>query len=57
MVLGNLSVAVVVSAFPVLAAREGPEFDRTSAGSLRAILLMSWLGTAMIVAPAALTRA
>jgi putative peptidoglycan lipid II flippase len=45
-----LAVSIVVSAFPVLAAREGPEFDRTSAGSLRAILLMSWLGTAMIAA-------
>ena len=45
-----LALAVVVSAFPVLSAREGPEFDRTSAGSTRAVLLMSWLGTAVIVA-------
>jgi putative peptidoglycan lipid II flippase len=45
-----LAVSIVVSAFPVLAAREGPEFDRTSAGSMRAILLMSWLGTAVIAA-------
>ena len=45
-----LALSVVVSAFPVLSAREGPDFDRTSAGSTRAILLMSWLGTALIVA-------
>ena len=45
-----LAVSIVVSAFPVLSAREGPEFDRTSAGSTRAVLLMSWLGTAVIAA-------
>ena len=45
-----LALSIVVSAFPVLSAREGPDFDRTSAGSTRAILLMSWLGTAMIAA-------
>ena len=43
-----LAVSIVVSAFPVLSAREGQEFDRTSAGSTRAVLLMSWLGTAVI---------
>jgi putative peptidoglycan lipid II flippase len=47
---GILALAVVTSAFPVLSAREGPEFDRTSAGSTRAVLLLSWLGTAVIVA-------
>jgi hypothetical protein len=31
-------------------AREGPTFDRTSAGSTRAVLLMSFLGTAVIAA-------
>ena len=45
-----LAVSIVVSAFPVLSAREGPEFDRTSAGSTRAVLLMSWLGTAVLAA-------
>ena len=45
-----LAMAIVVSAFPVLSAREGPEFDRTSAGSTRAVLLLSWLGTAVVVA-------
>ena len=45
-----LALAVVVSAFPVLSARVGREFDQTSAGSTRAVLLMSWLGTAVIAA-------
>jgi putative peptidoglycan lipid II flippase len=45
-----LALSVVVSAFPVLSVREGPAFDRTSAGSTRAVLLMSWLGTAVIAA-------
>jgi putative peptidoglycan lipid II flippase len=47
-----LALAIVTSAFPVLSAREGPDFDRTSAGSTRAALLMSWLGTALIAATA-----
>src|SRR5271170_5279370 len=34
-----LALSVVVSAFPVLSAREGPDFERTSAGSTRAVLL------------------
>jgi len=45
-----LALSIVVSAFPVLSSREGPDFDRTSAGSTRAILLMAWLGTAVIAA-------
>ena len=45
-----LALSIVVSAFPVLSAREGSAFDRTSAGSTRAVLLMSWLGTAVIAA-------
>jgi putative peptidoglycan lipid II flippase len=45
-----LALSIVVSAFPVLSAREGSDFNRTSAGSTRAILLMSWLGTAVIAA-------
>jgi putative peptidoglycan lipid II flippase len=45
-----LAMSIVVSAFPVLSAREGPDFDRTSAGSTRAVLLMAWLGTAVIAA-------
>jgi putative peptidoglycan lipid II flippase len=45
-----LALSIVVSAFPALAAHEGPDFDRTSAGSTRAVLLLSWLGTAVIAA-------
>ena len=46
----GLALSIVTSAFPVLAARDGAEFDRTSAGSTRAVLLMSMLGTALIAA-------
>jgi putative peptidoglycan lipid II flippase len=45
-----LVLSIVVSAFPVLAARDGQAFLRTSAGSTRAIMLMSWLGTAVLAA-------
>jgi putative peptidoglycan lipid II flippase len=45
-----LALSIVVSAFPVLSAREGPDFERTSAGSTRAALLASFLGTAVIAA-------
>ena len=45
-----LALSIVLSAFPVLSAREGPEFDRTSAGSTRAVLLMAWLGAAAMAA-------
>jgi putative peptidoglycan lipid II flippase len=47
-----LPVAIVTSAFPVLSASDGDQFDKTSAGSTRAVMLMSWLGTAVIVAVA-----
>ncbi|MBV9093188.1 MAG: virulence factor MviN [Streptosporangiaceae bacterium] len=45
-----LALSIVTSTFPVLSAREGPVFDRTSAGSTRAVVLMSWLGTGVIAA-------
>ncbi len=45
-----LALSIVVSAFPVLSSREGPAFQRTSAGSTRATLLMALLGTAVIAA-------
>jgi putative peptidoglycan lipid II flippase len=47
-----LAISVVVSAFPVLAARDGPAFDQICASSTRAVLLLSWLGTAVIAAVA-----
>jgi putative peptidoglycan lipid II flippase len=45
-----LAGAIVISAFPVLCARDGPVFDQTSARSTRAVLLASWLGTAVMMA-------
>src|SRR5439155_21523464 len=47
-----LAISVVVSAFPVLSSRDGSAFDRTCAGSTRAVLLLSCLGTAVIAAVA-----
>ncbi|HEX4399279.1 MAG TPA: lipid II flippase MurJ [Trebonia sp.] len=47
-----LPLAITTSAFPVLSATDSEEFDRTSAGSTRAVVLMSWLGTAAIAAVA-----
>lgn len=51
-----LALSIVTSAFPVLSARDGSVFARMCAGSTRAVLLMSWLGTgamAAIAVPAA----
>jgi putative peptidoglycan lipid II flippase len=47
---GVLALSVAISAFPVLSARDGSVFDRTCAGSTRAVLLVSWLGTAITAA-------
>ena len=47
-----LPIAITTSAFPVLSASDSVEFDRTCAGSTRAVVLMSWLGTAAIAAVA-----
>jgi putative peptidoglycan lipid II flippase len=43
-------IAIVTASFPVLSATDGDEFDRASAGSSRAVMLMSWLGTALMIA-------
>jgi putative peptidoglycan lipid II flippase len=43
---------VAVSAFPVLSVHEGTEFDETASSSARAVLLLSFLGTAAIAAVA-----
>jgi putative peptidoglycan lipid II flippase len=45
-----LPVAIVTSVYPVLAASAEEDFDRTCAGVSRAVVLMSWLGSAVIVA-------
>jgi len=47
-----LAISIAVSAFPALSVREGAEFDQTAAGSVRAVLLMSFLGTAVVLAAA-----
>ena len=51
-VYGVLALSIVTSAFPVMSARDGDAFDRTVAGSTRAVVLLSWLGTAVMVAVA-----
>ncbi|HEY6496636.1 MAG TPA: lipid II flippase MurJ [Trebonia sp.] len=45
-----LPLSIVVATFPVLSSTDGAEFDRTSSGSSRAVALMSWLSTAVMMA-------
>jgi putative peptidoglycan lipid II flippase len=47
-----LVLSIVLSVFPVLAARDGSAFDQATAGSTRAVVLAGWLGTALIAAVA-----
>jgi putative peptidoglycan lipid II flippase len=47
-----LALSISVSVFPVLSARDGPEFDRACAGSTRAVMLVSCLGVALMAAVA-----
>ena len=47
-----LALSIVTSAFPVLSARDGDVFDRTCAGSTRAVLLAAWLGASVLAAVA-----
>lgn len=47
-----LALSIVTSTFPVMSARDGDAFDRTCAGSTRAVVLLSWLGTAVMAAVA-----
>ena len=47
-----LAISIAVSAFPVLSARDGEDFDQTASGSARAVLLMSFLGSALMFAVA-----
>jgi putative peptidoglycan lipid II flippase len=47
-----LAVSIVTSAFPVLSARDGSIFDRTCAGSTRAVVLAAWLGATVLAAVA-----
>lgn len=43
-----LAVPIVTSAFPVLSASAGQRFDATTASSTRAVMLVSWLGAALL---------
>jgi putative peptidoglycan lipid II flippase len=50
-----LAIPIAVSAFPVLSARAGSaraDFDATSATSTRGVLLVSWLGAALLAGAA-----
>ena len=47
-----LAVPIATSAFPVLSARDGDHFDETAASSTRAVMLVSWLGAALLAAAA-----
>jgi len=57
-----LAIPIAVSAFPVLSARgnaelthaevDGAEFDATSAAATRGVLLVSWLGAALLAGAA-----
>ncbi|MGH3277751.1 MAG: murein biosynthesis integral membrane protein MurJ [Trebonia sp.] len=45
-----LPLAIVVATFPVLSSSDGDAFDTASAGSNRAVMLMSCLSTAIMIA-------
>lgn len=45
-----LALSISVSAFPVLSARDGSDFERACAGSTRAVMLVSCLGVALMAA-------
>ena len=47
-----LAVPIATSAFPVLSAASGAEFDRTAAAATRAAMLVSWLGAALLAGAA-----
>jgi putative peptidoglycan lipid II flippase len=47
-----LAVPIAISAFPLLSAADGEEFDRTAASATRAAMLVSWLGVALLAGAA-----
>jgi peptidoglycan biosynthesis protein MviN/MurJ (putative lipid II flippase) len=47
-----LAVPLATTAYPVLSAAEGPSFDRTAAATTRAVMLVSWLGAALLAGAA-----
>jgi len=47
-----LAVPIATSAFPLLSAADGEEFDRTAASATRGAMLVSWLGAALLAGAA-----
>ena len=47
-----LAVPIATSAFPLLSATSGAEFDRTAAAATRGAMLVSWLGAALLAGAA-----
>ena len=47
-----LAVPIATSAFPALSAADGTSFDQTTAASTRAVMLVSWLGAALLAGTA-----
>ena len=47
-----LAVPIATTAFPLLAAAEGARFDEMSAASTRAVMLVTWLGAALLAGAA-----
>jgi len=47
-----LALPIATSAFPVLSAGDGAGFDHTAAASTRAVMLVSWLGVALLAGAA-----
>ena len=47
-----LAVPIATSAFPLLSARSGASFDAVAASSTRAVMLVSWLGAALLAGAA-----
>ena len=47
-----LAVPIATSVFPVLSTAAEGEFDRTAAGAVRAAMLVSWLGAALLAGAA-----
>jgi putative peptidoglycan lipid II flippase len=47
-----LAVPIATSVFPLLSAATGGDFDRTAAGAVRAAMLVSWLGAALLAGAA-----
>jgi putative peptidoglycan lipid II flippase len=47
-----LAVPIATSVFPLLSAAAGGDFDRTAASAVRAAMLVSWLGAALLAGAA-----